>query len=432
MIALWKWNLSQFRRRIWVPIAAYAALGVATSIATWALKPLVPPDLPAKIGADAVATILEILASSMLAVTTFSLSIMTSAFGATASGATPRAITLLKDDRVTQRVLATFVGAFLFSLSGLIGLQTGIYEDRGRFILFLVTLAVLAAVVFQLVRWIGHLADYGRLTDTIARVETATREALAQRMAHPYLGGHPLSDSLAQDLAQRPAIRPRDTGYVQMIDMESLHALMESHKTDLAVTVLPGAFVHPGMAVAHLLGPGDLPEDLAPEILRRFVIAPTRSFDQDPRFGVLTLTEIAARALSPAVNDPGTAIDILGRQMRILTDWREREDATAQWSRLFVAPLRLSDLMTDAFASIGRDGAAMVEVQIRLHKMLAGLAALSPGLFRDAALRQSDRALALAEVALTLEEDRAVLRELNRALHDLPAGTVAQARPRRA
>ncbi len=56
-------------------------------------------------------------------------------------------------------------------------------------ILFVVTLAVLAAVVFQLVRWIGHLADYGRLSDTIGRVEAAAAASLSPRMAQPFLGG---------------------------------------------------------------------------------------------------------------------------------------------------------------------------------------------------------------------------------------------------
>ena len=426
MLAIWKWNLSQLARRIWVPIALYATLGVVTSVATLALKPLVPADLAGRIGAEAVSTLLQILASSMLAVTTFSLSIMTAAFGSAASGATPRAIALLKDDRVTQRVLATFMGAFLFSLSGLIGLQTGIYEASGRVILFVVTLAVLAAVVFQLVRWIGHLADYGRLSDTIGRVEAAAAASLSARMAQPFLGGRRLIPGVEADLGA--PILAEATGYVQVIDMAGLNDLAQAAGVELALCALPGSFVHPGVPLLRLrvgarvganmgasVGAGadvGVDAERLAALRRRFVIAPARNFEQDPRFGVLALTEIASRALSPAVNDPGTAIDILGRHLRILALWHERAEAEVAFPALWVPPLRLSDLMTDAFAAIARDGAGLIEVQIRLQKTLAGLVAQAPWVFGPDAQRLSDRALRLAEAALVLEEDRDALRLL--------------------
>jgi uncharacterized membrane protein len=114
----------------------------------------------------------------MLAVTTFSVSIMLTAFGAAASSATPRATVLLQNDSTTQQVLASFVGAFVFSLVSISGLQIALYGAAGRLVLFMATLVVLTLVVVQLVRWIGHLANYGRLADTITRLEEATADAL--------------------------------------------------------------------------------------------------------------------------------------------------------------------------------------------------------------------------------------------------------------
>lgn len=410
MIAIWKWNLSQLRRKIWVPIALYGLVGIGTAIAAWLVKDAVPRGLPANIGAEAVSTILQIMASSMLAVTTFSLSIMASAFGSAATGATPRAIALLKNDAVTQRVLATFVGAFIFSLTGLIGLQTGIYEEAGRFLLFAVTLAVLGAVVLQLVRWIGHLADYGRLADTIDRVETAAMDSLQARMAKPWLGGRPAG----REAAHWPvALMARQTGYVQVIDIAAVQALAETCGQDIALAVLPGTFVHPGVVLARMASPSAEPDETEAVLNRAFAIATTRTFEQDPRFGILALTEIASRALSPAVNDPGTAIDILGRQLRILCLWQDRADHEVRFPGVLVPGLRLGDLMTDAFAALARDGAGLIEVQIRLQKTLIGLATIAPALFGPDARRQSARALALAEAALVLEEDRATLRDLH-------------------
>lgn len=70
-----------------------------------------------KVGAEAVDNILNILASSMLAVTTFSLSIMVTAYGSATTNVTPRATRLVVEDVTTQNVLATFIGSFLLKWS---------------------------------------------------------------------------------------------------------------------------------------------------------------------------------------------------------------------------------------------------------------------------------------------------------------------------
>ena len=54
-----------------------------------------------------------------------------------------------------------------------------------------------------------------------------------------------------------------------------------------------------------------------------FAIGDSRSYDQDPRFGLIVLGEIAAKALSPGVNDPGTAIQVIGAGVRLLDVWLE-------------------------------------------------------------------------------------------------------------
>ncbi|PTV95408.1 putative membrane protein [Rhodobacter aestuarii] len=427
MSALWKWNLRQISRQIWVPIAAFAALGLATAAGAVLAKPFLPADLGLKIGADSVGTLLQILASSMLTVTTFSLSIMLSAFGSAAGSATPRAIKLLQEDDVSRSVLATFMGVFIFALAGLIGLQSGVYDASGRLVLFIVTLAVVTAVVVQLVRWIGHLADFGRLGDTLARLETAATAALQERLANPFLGGHRLS--LTEAATPGHIIPAPTTGYLQTLDMKGLEQGAKLAGVRLAITVLPGHFVHERAPVAHVLGDKALDEKTERFIASRFVVAETRTYEQDPRFGILALSEVASRALSPAVNDPGTAIGILGRQVRVLAHWHIRPEPELIYPSLSVAELSLGDMMTDAFAAIARDGAGLIEVQIRLQKMLMALYDIDPALFGPEALKLSDRALALAEAALVLDDDKNTLHALNAQLHArrLPADPLGRA-----
>lgn len=412
MLTKWEWVLSRLRRQIWFPVSLYGVLAIGTSLVSALLGRYVPTELAQKLGAGSVGTILNILASSMLAVTTFSLSIMVGAFAQAATGATPRATQLLKDDHTTQHVLASFLGGFLFSLVGIIGLQTGIYQQGGRVILFAVTLVVIALIVGNLLRWIVHMSDYGRLSDTISRVEAAAAKAMLARMENPYLGAVELDASRAAEfaLAGAEVLAPR-TGYIQMINTTRLQDLAAEAKLRVAILTLPGALLHQGSVVAQVMPAAAMTADLAEEIRDCFEIHRLRSYEQDPRFGIIVLSEIASRALSPAVNDPGTAIDVLSRQLRSLSLWQNTQTKPL-FDQIYLPGLALPDLMADAFGPIARDGAGVIEVQLRLQKCLLALVEINPAVFAVSAKEQSSRALRLAEAALTLPEDVASLKQI--------------------
>jgi uncharacterized membrane protein len=171
------------------------------------------------------------------------------------------------------------------------------------------------------------------------------------------------------------------------------------------VTALPGAFVDPSRPVARVVGIGGEQTDA---VRAAFTIGAARSFDQDPRFGLAVLAEIASRALSPAVNDPGTAIDVIGRAVRVLSVWGRCEPAArtdVECPRVMVPPLRLGDLFDDVFSPIARDGAGLVEVQLRLQKALLALAHVDAR-FAEQAARLARAALARAEGGLRLAEEK--------------------------
>jgi uncharacterized membrane protein len=402
--------LRNLTHKLWVRAAAFAVLGGLVAVLARFVGPLLPGSWVEKTGADSVSGLLDILATTMLAVTTFSLSIMVQAYGAAASAVTPRAVALLLEDRTSQTVLSTFLGAFLFALVGIIGLQAGTFGDAGRVVLFFATIAVTVAVVIAMIRWISHLTTFGRLGDTTARVEAAALQALDSRVARPCLGAVPL-------LAQEPppdhvAVLSQDTGYLCHIDLPRLQEIaqecaIKGREPLLHVACLPGAFVHPQAALLTL--PAPVEDALAERLRAAFTIKAQRDFDQDPRFGLCVLSEIAERALSPAVNDPGTAIDVLGRAVRVLARWAPRPEAAdpeeVEYPLVAVPPLRLEDLFSDVFPAIARDGAGMLSVQTRLQKSLQALASLSPAVFGNVAGAQSRRALAEARSALIHPED---------------------------
>lgn len=414
MVARWRWILSRVTRRLWFRATLFSLAGVLTALIAAVLRDYIPESLSATVGADAVDKILGIIASSMLAVTTFSLSTMVSAYSAASSGVTPRATTLVMEDATTQNALATFIGSFLFSLVGIIALSTGIYGSQGRVLLFGVTLVVVIIIVYTLLRWIDHLSKLGRVGETIDRVEQATIDAINARNAWPNMGACSYPDNAPEGMH---AVASVAIGYVQHIDIGGLSTIACQAGIDIYVQVAPGRFVVEGEALAlvNTRAGACAAEEVCERIRNTFTVGVRRTFEHDPRFGLSVLSEIASRALSPAVNDPGTAIDVLGRGVRTLALWgrpaSERAANGPVCPQVFARELEVKDLFNDFFSPISRDGAALVEVGIRTLKALASLVRMNPHL-AEVAAAQATLVLKHGECALRLVEEKRHLQAL--------------------
>lgn len=404
MVSRWSWLISLLGRQLWFRAALISFLAVLAPIVAILAAPIIPAGLADKLGADSVAQILNILASSMLAVTTFSLTTMVSAYSAATTSVTPRATKLMIEDTTSQNVLAAFLGSFLFSLVGIITLAMNLQGERGRLVLFVFTLIVVLIIVATLVRWIDYVVRLGRVNETTEKVELAIEDALQAWLERPDLGGTPLADGFERREAHvHPVLIPA-VGYVRHIDAPALAAWARAKETTLSLAAIPGTLVDPTRPVAYLTR---LPDEEDLEAIRlAFSLGKERSFDQDPRFGLSVLAEISSRALSPAVNDPGTAIDVISRATRLLTHW---DVAGARvkptYPHLYVPALTADELLDDVFTPIARDGAGLVEVQIRLQKAFAVLARQEGGRCRQGARRHSAMALLRTERALTFEPD---------------------------
>ena len=96
MILRWQWILRQTLKKLWFRATLFAMIAIITALLSILFRSMIPESVSVKVGAEAVDNILNILASSMLAVTTFSLSIMVTAYGSATTNVTPRATRLGK------------------------------------------------------------------------------------------------------------------------------------------------------------------------------------------------------------------------------------------------------------------------------------------------------------------------------------------------
>lgn len=409
-------SITRFLRRssesLWLRPAVYAGVAVATLVLAPMVARFVPDSLVELIGLDGVYDLLNALANTLLAVAIFSLGIMASSIQAAASAATPRARPLLMTDRTAQNAISTFIGGFIYSIVGIVGLSTSYYNDASRVILFLASCFVISAVIYSLIRWIGSLSSLGDIAEVVDRLEAVTTTAIDRFAADPYFGG--MRGNGLPDFGYD--IFPRETGYVRAIDGETLGDASDGLAGQTYLVARVGDWVDPSRP---LLRCDTLPDERLTDRLRgAFSMGPDRTFDDDPRYGLVVLSEVAVRALSTGENDPGTALDVITTAVRAMVHWSDSMDANPQvrHSRFIAQPIEASELFEDAFRWIARDGAALLEVQLRLQDAFAALAAHDPARFGAAARGLAAEALNRAALAMRLGSDIEQLHRQSRRL----------------
>ena len=178
---------------------------------------------------------------------------------------------------------------------------------------------------------------------------------------------------------------------IAKLDINSLVVLARNAGGTIVTTCAVGDTPIEGAAHLHVHGSGTpLPEDA----LRRAVhLERERTFEQDPKYPIRLLVDIAIKALSPAINDPTTASrpSISSRISSAVSAWLNWTPATSLtrtglsgWS----SRPRREDYLTLAFDEIRHSGSSSVQVMRRMTSALVGLAASLPSQERVEAVRR--------------------------------------------
>ena len=341
----------------------------------------------------------------MLVVATFSLGTVVQAFASAANQATPRAARVLIDDPYSQNVLATFLGAFVFAMVGLVALGFGYYSRQGKTVLLVSAGLVILIVMATFFAWLDHLANMVRLGETIRKVEvradTASSRPAPRRRASAAAPDH-------RNRPRRP--RGRRASTRSMSCMSTSRPCRRSPSGAAAASpsaALPGALSGPTRPLAL---------DRLDARRRRDRRSPPRLFLRHralARPGPALLPAGAlpksARGRSPrASTTPARPSPSSPPSSALLTLWAEtareaaasREPVRAASRTSLPRPSTPADLCEDAFGPLLRDGAPIVEVGLRLQKTLAvPRRPARTGLRRAGASRSRDCALVHAGIA---------------------------------
>ncbi|MDO6760746.1 DUF2254 domain-containing protein [Tamlana sp. 2_MG-2023] len=405
--------IRRIREHLWFRPLLFCLLSVAAALFAHQADETPLNDLVPEIQTASIEDLLDILSASMLVIAIFAVGSMLSAYSAAGRTATPRSFRIVITDDVSQYALSTFIGAFIFSIVATVALENGYYNKAGKFILFIITLVFFTAVILVFLRWVDRISRLGRLEHTILQVEEVAIESLSNYIKNPLRKGVPIID----DFKNGKPVFAHSTGYLQNINMERLQELAETFDLRVRLNCLPGKFVNENLEIAFVSSNSKIDiSEVSKKINEAIEIGHTRLFDEDPRFGLITLTEIASRALSPGINDPGTAIQIIGSHERLFFLWNDRNEEKLEnkvvYDRVEVPEIEMNDFFDDAFKPISRDGSGFIEVMLRMQKVFSSLDTINHSEIKSASKKHSKYAFTRAVASINVEDDLKILKKV--------------------
>ena len=335
-------------------------------------------------GPSAARGILSTIAGSVISVTTllFSLTIVTLQLAS--SQYSPRLLQTFVRDRVVQVCLGVLLGTFVYALVVLRSVRSADESDGGSAFVprlsvtvgFVLVLASVAALVTFLAHQTRQLRVETMMRDVHAEA-TATIERLTEQLGASNQSDGPLPEVPAH---ARP-VCARTSGFLVQTAEEPLLAELLRSGAVLRLDRRPGESVVAGTPLAWVWTDDATAEPPVEELgatLERYVaVSVERSPAADPSYGLRKLVDIAARALSPGINDPTTAVHALSHvsalmgQLSVRDTWHRRVPGRDGVPRLLLPSWdhpALLDLSVTQVRSYGRQDTTVVE---RLFALLA-------------------------------------------------------------
>ncbi|MFC8760695.1 DUF2254 domain-containing protein [Streptomyces sp. NPDC057193] len=323
----------------------------------------------------------------------------------------PRYMRLWYRDRLQKAVLATFTGTFAFAFSLLRSVESDSVPDLG------VTVAG-AAVAVSLVLLLIYLNRFTHSLRPVAIAELVARlgETVFSEGAAAIRGAAPRGPGAVPSGAPVTRVRAVRGGAVQAFDVRGLIAEAARHDCVFVVTRLVGDFVPPGTVLVEVHGGRSAPDPARVNGL--VALGAERTIEQDPAFALRILVDIAIRALSPAVNDPTTAVQVINYiEWFLHTVGRTRLPgryvlADGHGEPRLVLPGRGWDQFLElAVCEIREYGGSSVQVCRRLRALLDGLLDALPPEQHPSVRAQSDLLRGAVEREFTDPARRAVAQQ---------------------
>lgn len=256
---------------------------------------------------------LAVIAQSIIGVTgvMFSMTLVAVSFASGNFG--PRLIGNFMRDRGNQLSLGILIATFVYALAVLRTVQDGNDGDVVQYVphfSLLVALLLTLVCIFTLIYFVHHVPE----TINVSRISAGIGTSLETQIRR-LIDAHDDAPSAPEMPDRDPdeVITSKSSGYIQTVNFGQLGNLSEDNKWHIEMASSIGAFVTCETPVFQIWSQDPLSAEAHAQLLGCFAVGASRTENQNPTFLAEQLVEMVARALSPGVNDPYTAIDCLNR-----------------------------------------------------------------------------------------------------------------------
>jgi uncharacterized membrane protein len=394
--------------KAWFVPFLYAAGALLVSFSVPRLANNLLPGFVSTVSVNAAIGFYSAIASGMIALTAivFSLTFVMVQFSATAYS--PRLVLWIARDPVVSHSLGVFTATFLYALSALVWVDRG---GSGR-----VPLAGVWVVGFLLIisvmMFIGLIQRVGMLQVNRMLIFTGDQGREVIENLYPPIDTlpSPVSAELPHSPCLQTLLHHGDPRLVQAANISRLVDVASKFGCIVELMVTIGDAVQDSVPILRVYGAASaIPEEtLRPTI----TFGSERTFEQDPKYAIRLLVDIAIKALSPAVNDPTTAVQALDQIEDLLIRLGRRRleigafrDSKGNLRLLMHFP-NWEDFLRLAFDEIRFYGATSVQVMRGMKALMNQLISLLPEERRPALRHWQERLQSTIERTFRDELDK--------------------------
>lgn len=405
--------LSLYRTKLYVrnSIWIFPALSIAAALVTVVLLNKLERALGLQLNMtpETARTIMATVAGSMFTLVAIGSSALLLAVQLAAAQLTPRVITLVYRNTVRKFSLAAFVFTFTFSVAVLVRIQESVPLLTG-YVAAYGFLANLALFLY----FTDNIGKSLRPSSALHNVAISGR-AVIREVYPSQLDEHSSAPAPVKSIegAPRRIVVNKTDGVLLAFDQKGLVSLAE--RSNCLIELIPevGDFVAAGDPLFRIFD-GD--DRLTDESLRKSVaLGAERTMEQDPMFAFRIIVDIAAKALSPAVNDPTTAVLSIDQLHHLLRDVGGRYLAEGREAdskgrlRLVYRTPNWDDFVYMAVTEIRQYGRESIQIMRRLRAMLENLIETLPE--RRAPLLRKELSLLSSSSRRMFQDDDLTLAE---------------------
>ncbi|MEM1328141.1 MAG: DUF2254 domain-containing protein [Bacteroidota bacterium] len=385
MIALLN-RTKQLYRRIVNSIAFYPSLitflfAVTAFIVMWVEKYKVTSwmldNVPSLVvnNTDTARTLLSTFIGGLISLTVFSFSMVMVTLNQAAANFTPRLLPGIISNTRHQVVLGFYIGSILYCIVVLLSIvpDGDAYELPGLAIFIAIALGIMCLILF--VYFIHSISQQIRVDQILSRIMQRTTE----RLKYLNKKEERQRKSVSPDSSDWSVINGQRSAYYRGADIEALGNLARDYDTVFHILILSGTYAMEGLPI--LKSEKQLDKDQCQNVRSCLIFGGAESVDENYTVGFKHITEIAMKAMSPGINDPGTAlnaIDYLTHLFAIRMTINDEAHYQDEDGNLLIheEAMNFSDLLHDTLYSIGLYSKENAKVMQRLIHMINTLQAI--------------------------------------------------------